>query len=218
MRPLTSDQRAELEDATATFQAGLRFSEPGREYLQSRGLTGSTAQQFRLGVVPEGTPGWERFAGMVSIPNLCASGHVVGMKFRDITPEPAAKYTGRSGEAKRLFNTAALTRPSPYVAICEGEFDAMAVEQAGVPAVSVPSGAGSWKPHHSRLFAGYELVLVVADQDKAGQDLLRKLIDVLGTAVPARLPEGTKDINEVLIHGGDAAVRDALNLPMREAA
>lgn len=223
MRPLSAQQRAELEEATSLFQRELPNSEEGIAYLRSRGLSGHTAQRFRLGYVPtDAISGsavpepWHQFAGMVSIPNINAAGRVVGLKFRNLVEDAKPKYTGRSGEAKRLFNTAAFGYAGDVIAITEGEFDAMVSTQCGIPAVSVASGAQSWKPHHTRMFTGFTRVNIIADSDKPGKELAVKLVDALPNAVVIQLPEGQKDINDVLINLGQDFVRDLLSTSRNE--
>lgn len=207
MKPLTPDARRAFETATVIFQEDLRDSESAT-YLQSRGFNGETAQRFRLGHVPQDVDGWEKFVGMLAIPNINAAGIVVNLKFRDLNPEAKPKYTARSGEERRIFNASALRTILPYVAVTEGELDAIALEQAGVPALSIPSGAQSWKAHHARMLGGFDRILIAVDSDEPGQLLAQKLLDSVPQAVPVHWPSGIKDANQMLQEAGADALRE----------
>lgn len=209
MKPLTSAARDKVNQAVDLFSGALKGS-AGAEFLMERGFTGEVARGFRLGFVPAGVEGWERFAGHVSIPNLCASGHAVGIKFRSLDPEAKPKYTGPSGEAKRLFNARALAVPSDVIALTEGELDAISIEQAGIPAVSVPSGAQSWKDHYPRMLAGYARVFVAVDSDEPGQALAEKVLAKVNNAVKVEWPEDCKDANDVLTTHGVDGLRERM--------
>ena len=61
------------------------------------------------------------------------------------------KYMGLPGTHTRLYNVLALQQAGDFIAVCEGEIDAITLHyKCGVPAVGVP-GANSWKPHYTRL-------------------------------------------------------------------
>lgn len=185
MKPLHESVRRSLEEATQIFEAALPGS-PAEEYLVGRGIARGFG--FRLGYVAEAIPGFERFTGRLCIPNICAAGHVVGIKFRALGDgEP--KYDKPAGMSNRLFNLRALNEDSPIIALCEGEVDAISVAQLGIPAVGV-QGANGWKAHHPMLFEGYERVAVVRDMDEKGLDLAKK---ILATDLPVVVVEPPGD-------------------------
>lgn len=180
------------------------------EYLAGRGVNEATASDFRLGyVATDDVPGFERFEGKLAIPNICAAGTVVGVKFRDISGDDSHKYDQPAGQQLRMFNLRALAVESEFIAITEGEIDCITLNQLGVPAVSVSSGANSWNERrHWRLFEGYSRVVLFRDNDEAGGELAKK---VLGTDLPVQVvapPGRFKDINEAHVAGhGDQLVR-----------
>lgn len=206
MKPLPPSVRTSLDVATTTFQMHLADGGPAASYLsEQRGIDPVWAvERFRLGYVADDTvPGFERFTGRLAIPNICASGHVVGITFRELPPvETERKYDGPAGVQKRLFHTRALLEGADYVAITEGELDCITLDLLGVPAVSVPSGADSWdEKRHWRLFEGFSRVIVFRDSDPAGDALPRK---VLRSDLPAYVvspPGGHKDVNAAHVAG-----------------
>lgn len=203
MRPLSLSQRSSLESVVQTCVRNLPSS-PAAEYLKGRGFDRATADRHRLGYMQDAHPGFETGHGRLVIPNICAAGHVVGVKFRALDDETEPKYTGPPMPS-RLFNLAALNTPSTLIVLTEGELDAVSLTQLGLPAVGIP-GAKAWKPHHYRVFESYERVVLVQDDDQAGNDLAKKL---LSTDLPVTVvrPAGVKDVNAALIAGlGDQLV------------
>jgi DNA primase len=178
---------------------------PVLDYLHERGITYETAQDFNLGYVVTPAPGHdERYIGMLSIPYLTVNG-TVGFKFRRIDGRDP-KYLAPSGQKVHLFNVGAILRSVQRIVIVEGELDAIAAEQAGFPAVGV-GGTQTWKPHFARCFDGIVKVIICTDYDEKtdgsnpGQELARKLSDVLPQAIRVSLPLG-HDVNSTIqTHG-----------------
>jgi hypothetical protein len=71
-------------------------------------------------------------------------------------------------------------------------------------------GANAWKPHHRRLFDGIERVLVIGDNDKAGQGFAARVLHDLHSGVGVTLDQSINDMNELLVSGGVDGVREAL--------
>lgn len=66
---------------------------------------------------------------------------------------------------------------SPVLFVVEGEFDAMVLLQASLPALSIPSGAGtSWSPW-TAFFRRFKHIFVLYDMDEAGTIAARKLVE-----------------------------------------
>lgn len=196
MKPLQPTVRESLEDATTRFMGWFTGS-PAETYVAGRGLLDAWVD-FRLGYVAEPVPGFERFVGRLAIPNICASGHVVGMKFRALGDEDP-KYDGLSLPS-RLFNLRALNADTDVMCLTEGELDAVALGVLGVPAVAVP-GKGGWKAHHHRILEQYRRIVLFRDVDGAGGELVAR---VTGTDLPVIVvtpPGGHKDVNDALVAG-----------------
>lgn len=206
MKPLQPSQRDSLESAALAFEVALAGG-PAVEYLESRAISPATAREFRLGyVATDDTPGFERFQGRLAIPNICASGHVVGIKFRDLSGDDARKYDQPAGQQPRLFNTRALVTDADAIVITEGEMDTITLGQLGVPAVAVP-GANNWiEERHWRLFEGFRRVVLFRDNDDAGNELVKK---VLKSDLPCHVigaPHGCKDVSEAHMAGYDTEI------------
>lgn len=201
MRPLSASLRAGLESAATSYSQTYPNS-PAEAYLADRwgsARASAAVKRFGLGFVQDPIPGHERFTGRLSIPNRCATGHVVGIKFRAVD-DSEPKYDAISGLPGRLFNLQALTTAGPFIVLTEGELDAIVVNMLGFPAVGVP-GANAWKQHHSRIFDGFERVVLVRDNDKAGGDLAKRLTE---TDLPVDVvypPGGVKDADEAVRAG-----------------
>lgn len=209
MKPLPSSRRESLERAVLTFQAHLAAGGPAAEYVyQERGIAPAWARDFRLGYVADDTvPGFEWLQGRLAIPNICASGHVVGIKFRDLTGHSDMKYAQPAGQANRVFNTRALVTDADSIAVTEGEIDAIVLTMLGVPAVGIP-GTDGWKKGRTwRLFEGFRRVVLIRDGDEAGGVLEKQM---LATDLPVhvvRPPHGVKDVNDAYLAGyGDELV------------
>jgi len=199
-------------------EASLQYHEslagsPAEEYLHSRGLA-QAAEQFRLGYVATPSAGHdEMFKGMLSIPYLRPSG-VVAFKFRRLG-ESDRKYLIPTGQRHYLYNTQAVLDAVDRVAIVEGELDAIAATMCGVPAVAV-AGVNAWKPHFGRCFDGIDRVIICTDNDikedgtNPGQDLAKKLVEVLPNAVRVSLPPG-HDVNSTIQYYGATKLLDIIN-------
>lgn len=210
IKPLSPSLRESLELATATFEKSLTGG-PGEAYLATRGIDRDTAADFRLGYVGTEVPGYEWLVGRLAIPNICAAGHVVGLKFRDLTGDSDQKYIQRTGSQPRMFNTRALLQDSDVIAITEGEIDCITLCQLGIPALSIPSGAGSWTKNrgiYSRLFEGYSKVVVFQDNDEPGRDMGQAILQSDLPVVVLDPPGRTKDLNEAHMHGYDDEIRN----------
>lgn len=209
---LTSQKRAMLEEATQTYVEQL--SDEAREYLAGRGLTEETVASNLLGVAGDPLPGHEKYRGRLVIPYITPAG-VVTIRFRTLDgTEP--KYLSMSGAGTRLYNVAALHTGAPFIAICEGEFDALALTQAGLPAVAYP-GASTWEPHFTRCFADFETVYVIGDNDvkrdeegallpNPGQRAAEQLCVKLGPRAINVTPPPNVDVNEWLLRDGREVV------------
>ena len=182
---LTPSQRSLLERRTAAYQASLGLA---RDYLEGRGFSEGTARSSRLGVVADPLPGDERYLGRLSIPYLTRSG-VVSIRFRSLEEGVQAKYLGDPGVESRLYNVEGLFHPEPFVAVAEGELDALTLSQLGIPAVGVP-GATNWKPHYSRIFEDYQRVYVFADGDSAGRKFGERVAESVDGVTVIDMPDG----------------------------
>lgn len=225
MQRLSDELRTSLERMCATYQD--KMTSEGLEYLYSRGLDDSAIESFRLGVVARGGEHSE-YAGMLSIPYVTELAGVVGFKFRKphactddcqhqkyITPYPV-----------RLFNTPDFAKAERlgYIAITEGEFDAMVLSgMCNIPAVAVP-GVDAWTNQKSwpLVFQGIGRVLIFKDNDQdrtvtvggkekivnPGRDLARRIRSDVPNSVLVDTEGLGKDVNEIFLGFGADTIRE----------
>lgn len=189
-------QRNLLAKATDKYNQSIHLAE---EYLASRGITLADAHTIRLGVVDEPLTGHEQFRGRLAIPYLTPTG-VVDIRFRAMHGEDP-KYMGMPGTHTRMYNVVALQEARNFIAVCEGEIDAITLHyKCGVPAVGVP-GSQAWKRHYTRILQDFETVYVFADGDQPGSDFAKALSRELSTVVTVNMPDG-EDVNSMFLNVG----------------
>ncbi len=200
---------------TEQYHQSLKGS-PGEEFLQSRGLAFPSIIQeetarFRLGYVADAPPGHEMYRGLLAIPYLRWSQEfgwsVVSIRFRRLD-DKKPKYMTVAGDRPRLYNTLALLKRTPRIAITEGEIDAISAEACDIPAVGVP-GAESWKPHFAEPFLGYREVFILADGDEPGMRFANTVAKTLPNAKVIPSPPG-EDVNSLVFNRGKEALLERL--------
>ena len=141
-------------------------------------------------------------------------GHVVGHKIRTVK----TKSFSVSGEAKDavLFGQNHCKGSGKYITICEGELDAMSVDQmfAGkYDVVSVRNGASSAKKELQKqleFLESYDNIVLCFDQDKAGKAAVEECQDLFepGKLLIIDSLNGFKDPNEMLMDNRSAEFMD----------
>ena len=198
----------------AAQQYAQAISPKALAVLNARGICEETAARFQLGSITNPINGHEMYEGWLSIPYITASGGCVGFKFRrldDLKP----KYGSPTGQKAHLYNVCDITLDSPYVVVCEGELDAIVTSgELGIPAVGVP-GVAAWKNHFPKLFAGYETIYVVGDNDikedgsNPGAEFAKRVANEVMNSQIVTLPPGM-DINDYYLANGIDATRKLL--------
>ena len=196
LRPLSASQKDWLEKASRECEANVAGASG---YLAERGLA-PCIETHRLGLVPSNpeTENLIQYAGRLAIPYIGPEGRVYEIAFRALGDQDA-KYLNTNGMQKRLFNLQALVKADDVISITEGQLDALSLEVAGLHAVGVP-GVSNWRPHHSRLFAGFSEVLVWADNDTPGRDFANRLTREMPQA--RVIMTQLEDVNALLVSEG----------------
>lgn len=195
----------------------MAIAEKHRDWIEARGISVELAEKLGLETVKEDGAAWLR------VPYVKA-GVVVNHKYR-LTSDKRHKMD--RGAPLGLFNHDCLLEKSDQpVVITEGEWDAITAIQLGWRAVSVPNGApveasddpGAEKRYAYLWDARRQLndvarFIIATDGDAPGIALRHDLIALLGPVRCAfvEYPDGTKDLNEVLIKHGSEAVAQCLN-------
>lgn len=195
--PLSKGLRASLEHWTATYEQQI---DGASEYLAARGITREVAVTRRLGYVGEPVVGHESYTGRLALPYLTPSG-VVDVRFRRIADDDSPKYMSRPGAEINMYGVLAFQTNSDIIAVCEGEFDALVMDElVGVPAIGIP-GAQAWRPYYWRAFEDFSKVYIFADGDQPGMDFAKKVATSVEQATIVAMPEG-EDVNSMYLSEG----------------
>lgn len=125
------------------------------------------------------------------------------------------KYDAEGGYSTRMYGVLSFGIDSPFIAVCEGELDALvATECAGIPAVALP-GVNAWKPHYQYMFEGYSDVIALVDGDDAGRKLGDKVTNALDNARMVVMPNGL-DVNSFVQQHSAQALRQRAGIDVSE--
>jgi len=201
---LSNTQTKSLQEAADHYSQEI--SEEALAYLDGRGISELTAAKYRLGTITDAIEGHQGYTGWISIPYFTALDICVGFKFRrldDLKP----KYSAPVGQKTHLYNVNAVTYDSYRIVICEGEFDCIIMNEAGIPAVGVP-GVAAWKPYYPKLFNGFDMVYIIGDNDERedketnpGAEFSRRVASEVINSQIVQLPPGM-DITDFYLANG----------------
>ena len=143
----------------------------------------------------------------VQVADYKRDGKVVAQKVR--TPSKDFRMLGEAGQAG-FFGQHLFTRNDKMLVVTEGEIDAMSVSQAlnhKWPVVSLNGGASSAQRtfrKESEFVEQFERVILMFDQDEAGQEAVAKVAPLLrpGQAFIATCP--AKDASDAIVQGKHA--------------
>ena len=193
---LSSTQKHFLLRATQQYNNHLELAEG---YLATRSLSVDEGRIFHLGVVEDPLPGHEAYKGRLAIPYITPSG-VVDIRFRSMHGEDP-KYMGLIGAKTTMFNTQACFVADKYICVTEGEFDCILMSNKTIhPTIGIP-GASNYKSHYTRILDDYDIVIVLADGDAAGQEFGKKIARELSNVNIIAMPEN-EDVNSVITKTG----------------
>ena len=209
--------------------AGDEIDFAGLAYLEGRGISEATAKALGLLSGRKYFKKAGREMDAVGFP-YHHGGRVTAIKWRSIE----GKDFTQEGAAQTLFGADRITKGSDLV-ICEGEVDASAFWEVGIPAVSIPSGAIAegtaddaaklkWLSHHDELIQAAPNVFLATDMDGPGEATANELARRIGKLKCWRIsfPLGCKDGNDTLIkHGRDGLIScktDAVRWPVEGVA
>lgn len=169
------------------------------EYLTTwRGLLKETIDTFKVAQDSGG--------GCCIFPYINPAGELVNIKHLGLKREGGKKVIWTEKDcAPSLFGWQAF-KGGRTITITEGEIDAMTMYQYGVPALSVPFGAGGgnkndWIDYEWDNLAQFDTIYLCYDNDEAGQSCVMEVAKRLGRhrCRSVILPE--KDANECLQKG-----------------
>lgn len=220
-RNLRDEDRVWLREARGLtdetiISRGLGYA-PGRTWLYDQLKNEfDLADILASGLVKQYSEGVYRdsFSNGITIPyfagNLC-----VVLRYRNLDGE-GPKYMSSSGADSRLFNVNT-TWGADELVICEGEFDAILMEQLGYRAVGMP-GAATWGSSWNSYTEDATRVWIVCDPDPAGiqgADKVEAAVGAKAKIVSLPVPNGIDpnkiDPSYLVVHEGwDKSRFDAL--------
>jgi DNA primase len=199
-----SDSKNLLESITETLEKKVEFKEydlevinklhtnvfrnkRAQEYFTSRKITKDSVIKYTLG--------YSENQDMVTVPIYTPEGLCIGFVARSVEGK-VFKNTPGLQKSKTFFN---LHRAKRYdkVFVVESSFDAIRLEQVGAHAVAT-LGATISKEQRKLLKQYFNQVVVLGDNDEAGQNMSKKLMASFGAGcVSPLLPEGVKDVSDL---------------------
>lgn len=179
-----------------------------QRYYSGRMISRAAVEKFQLG--------YSEKQDMVTIPVHTPDGMCVGFVGRSIEGKEF-KNTPKLPKSKVLFNLHRV-KSSRRVYVVESSFDAIRLDQCGMPAVAT-LGASVNGTQLDLLQKYFNDVIVVADNDEAGNNMKDKLIKRLGSRVTViELDDKYKDIGDMddesiklLDTGFDKSIQAMLN-------
>jgi DNA primase len=205
--------------------------EPGRRYLEYRGIRATTWKAFGVGFAPKTCDGWDdkakqftEFRPALWIPWFNEAGHVEALKYRFADElaqrEHSRRFSQCWGSDGRLFGAHMLGERAALLAV-EGEVNAMSCWQAmrldGASSVDVVSvGSDSNGPAVEELTqvgGRYQAVLVWCDEPGKAARTLAKVKPSCSNSAAMQSPLGS-DANDILREHGQAVLRDLITLKM----
>jgi hypothetical protein len=129
------------------------------EFMQRRGLGVEILQEY--------TVGYDQESGAFTIPIRNAAHQLVNVRRYQLDPPDGRRKIWSVKGHGNPFLYPINQLDSDYLVVCEGEWDALATIQAGIPAITRTAAATTWDPKWSKLFSG-KVVYLCHDRDNAG--------------------------------------------------
>lgn len=157
-------------------------------YFEGRRISENSIKKFLLG--------YSSNQDMITVPMHDPSGGIcVGFVARSVEGKDF-KNTPKLPKSKILFNLHRV-RMKDAVYVVESSFDAVRLDQCGVPAVAT-LGSNVSRTQVELLTKHFNNVIVIPDNDDAGQSMASKIVEKMGSrANVIALPERFKDIGDM---------------------
>lgn len=202
MPKLSNERRNFLKRATLQYQDHILDAQA---FLEKRGIDLEFARSVGLGVVRNPEALHQPYDGRLAIPYITDAGPVQ-MAFRclkdhDCKAEGCVKILRPKGWPNRLYGVQSMTQADEWIAVAEGEIDAMILQMIGIPAVGVP-GSEVFKEHWPNVFEDFSRVYIFADGDQAGDDMISKWRERIDTAVISAQMPHKEDVNSMYLSSG----------------
>ena len=157
------------------------------QYYSKRKITQDSIKKFKLG--------YSENQDMVTIPVQNHEGLCVGFVGRSIDGK-TFKNTNGLPKSKLLFNLNRVKTAS-RVYVVESSFDAIRLDQVGLPAVAT-LGANVSSKQIGLLQKYFSDIMIIADNDEAGGNMKDKIVERLGSQVTViNIDKKYKDIGDM---------------------
>lgn len=165
----------------------LISSDRAKDYFTYRKITKDSASKFSLGYSDK--------QDMVTVPVHSPDGLPIGFVGRSIEGKEF-KNTPGLPKSKTLFNLHRV-KSSGTVYVVESSFDAIRLDQVGLPAVAT-LGSNVSNIQIELLQKYFNDIIVIADNDEAGGNMKTKIVEKLGSRVSViQLNNQYKDIGDM---------------------
>ena len=162
-------------------------SQRALDYYHGRKITDESIKKFMLG--------YSEKQDMVTIPVQSPEGMNIGFVGRSVEGK-SFKNSQKLPKSKTLFNLHRVSA-SRHVCVVESSFDAIRLDQVGIPAVAT-LGAGVSSVQADLLQKYFNEVILIADNDEAGRTMITKLSKKLGDRLSVfELENKYKDIGDM---------------------
>jgi DNA primase len=119
----------------ARWESRLWSGGRARAWLRRRGLSEKTIRRFELGYDGEA----------ITIPVRGAGGAIVNLRRRFLDLDADPKIKGLYKRGTQLYPITTLDASPNWLVICEGELDALLLNQIGVAAITSTGGRAHWE-------------------------------------------------------------------------
>ena len=148
------------------LHSDLAGNKNARNYLESRGISIESMKHFQLGYSPA--------MNMVVTPVHSPDSMPIGIVGRSIEGKTFKNSTSLP-KSKTLFNIHRAKKIGDQVIVCESNFDAIRIHQAGFPNVVATLGGFLSNEQQSLLNRYFNKIIIMTDADEAGRELGRSI-------------------------------------------
>ncbi len=157
-------------------------------FLLDRGFNEAIIEKYKVAMTEDGTT--------IALPYF-KNGKLVNVKYRAL--DKKEMWQEKQAEPV-LFNRDNIPSTNQSLIITEGEFDALALCQYGIDAVSIPCGVNNmeWIENEWEWLDRFKEIILCFDMDDAGQGAIQQVVKRLGEWRCKRVELPYKDANECL--------------------
>ena len=150
------------QETLDSLHADLAGNKNARDYLESRGINQDSMKYFKLGYSPAMKMVVTPVHSPDSLPIGIVGRSIEGKSFKNSTNLP---------KSKTLFNIHRAKKIGDQVIVCESNFDAIRIHQAGFPNVVATLGGFLSNEQQSLLNRHFNKIIIMTDSDDAGREL-----------------------------------------------